>query len=159
MSVGLCVCVCATVFCFVFFRRLITSILTDFLGKSKEMMLVSELTVLAQKWSNIAAQKKVFLVSVTHYWWIQVTISSSIIHVIVGEGQWLWLLALVTSVGQISFFWPNEYPNIFGMIKISQMNIRINLPLEKSMNIFANEYIRPTYLNIFDYQIFLHSIF
>ena len=25
-------------------------------------------------------------------------------------------------------YWTNEYPNIFGMIKRSQMNIRINLP-------------------------------
>ena len=33
----------------------------DFLGKSNERLLVSELTMLAQKWSKIAAQKKVDL--------------------------------------------------------------------------------------------------
>ena len=51
------------------------------------------------------------------------------------------------SVGRISFFLTNEYiryhryltneyPNIFGMIKRSEMNIRINLPQKKSTNIW-----------------------
>ena len=48
-------------------------------------------------------------------------------------------------------YWTNEYPNIFGMIKISRMNIRINMPMKNQriflrMNIFVQN-IR-MYLNI-----------
>ena len=50
-------------------------------------------------------------------------------------------------------YWTNEYPNIFGMIKISRMNIRINSPLKKLTKFFANEYMCPKYLNVFKYQI------
>ena len=56
-------------------------------------------------------------------------------------------------------YWTNEYPNIFGMIKISRMNIRINLPMKKSTNIFANEYICPKYSNVFEYQIIFPRLF
>ena len=56
-------------------------------------------------------------------------------------------------------YWTNEYPNIFGMIKISLMNIQINSPMKKSMNIFANEYICPKYSNVFEYQIGFPRLF
>ena len=61
-------------------------------------------------------------------------------------------------------FGMNEYPNIFVTIDIGQMNLQIYLSgkniihkylnkfaLEKSLNILANEYICPKYLNIFEY--------
>ena len=56
-------------------------------------------------------------------------------------------------------YWRNEYPNIFGMVKRSQMNIRINTPQKKSTNIFANEYIHAKYSNIFEYQIICPRLF
>ena len=56
-------------------------------------------------------------------------------------------------------YWTNEYPNIFGMIKISRMNIKINLPMKKSTNIFANEYICQKYFNVFEYQIIFPRLF
>ena len=39
------------------------------------------------------------------------------------------------------------------------MNIRINSPMKKSTNIFANEYIFPKYSNVFKYQIFSQEYF
>ena len=56
-------------------------------------------------------------------------------------------------------YWTNEYPNIFGMIKISGMNIQIKSPMKKSLNIFANEYICPKYSNVFKYQIIFQTLF
>ena len=56
------------------------------------------------------------------------------------------------SVGWKSFFWTNEYPNIFGRIKGSQMRIQMSLPMKGSTNNLANEYVSPKYLNIFKYQ-------
>ena len=40
-----------------------------------------------------------------------------------------------------------------------RMNIRINLPQKKSTNIFANEYIRPKYSNVFEYNIICPRFF
>ena len=68
------------------------------------------------------------------------------------------------SVGRISCFWTNEYPNILVTIDIARMNIPMysdknmmneypnKWALKKSKNIFANEYICLKYLNIFKYQ-------
>ena len=56
-------------------------------------------------------------------------------------------------------YWMNEYTNIFGVIKRSRMNIRINKPRKKFTNILVNEYICPKYLNIFDYQIICPTLF
>ena len=39
------------------------------------------------------------------------------------------------------------------------MNIQINSPMKKSTNIFANEYICPKYLNVFEYQIIFPRLF